>query len=109
MQEPSSGFADGDEVAAGSDPLDPTSTPQATAVPALPAWGSALLASALLGIGFALGLAALLDRMLPTIELSFSAGDLALTLTVFTLAGVLGAAMPVARLRRIDPLETFRS
>ena len=47
------GFADGDEIAAGSDPLDPASTPQATAVPALPPSGSALLASALLLSGLA--------------------------------------------------------
>jgi len=68
-----------------------------------------VLTGGLVGAGFALGLSKLLDRMMPTIELAFSAGDLAMTLAVFTAAGVLGAAMPVARLRRIDPLESFRS
>jgi hypothetical protein len=68
-----------------------------------------VFASGLVGTGFALGLSKVLDRTMPTIELAFSAGDLAITLAVFTAAGVLGAAMPVARLRRIDPLETFRS
>jgi putative ABC transport system permease protein len=68
-----------------------------------------VLASGSIGTGLALGLSRVLDRTMPTIELAFSPGDLAITLTVFTAAGVLGAAMPVARLRRIDPLETFRS
>jgi putative ABC transport system permease protein len=68
-----------------------------------------VLAGGMVGAGLALGLSSLLDRTLPTIELAFSAGDLAMTLGVFTAAGVLGASMPVARLRRIDPLETFRS
>ena len=68
-----------------------------------------VLAGGVVGTVFALGLSRVLDRTMPTIELSFSAGDLAMTLTVFTAAGVLGAAMPIARLRRIDPLESFRS
>lgn len=68
-----------------------------------------VLVGGLVGAGLALGLSSLLDRTLPTIELSFSPGDLARVLTLFTAAGVVGAAAPVARLRNIDPLEAFRS
>jgi hypothetical protein len=44
------GFDDGMEVAAGTDPLDPASFPQGALVPALPPFGAALLALALLAV-----------------------------------------------------------
>jgi len=44
------GFTDGAELAGGSDPLDPVSTPN-VAVPALGAWGEVPLAALLLALG----------------------------------------------------------
>jgi ELWxxDGT repeat protein len=43
----------GVELAAGSDPLDASSVPSVSGVPALPPWGSALLASVLFASGIA--------------------------------------------------------
>ena len=48
----SDGFNDGAEVAAGSDPLDPASTPLTTALPALHTTGLVLLMLALTGAGW---------------------------------------------------------
>ncbi|MEW6221093.1 MAG: DNRLRE domain-containing protein, partial [Thermodesulfobacteriota bacterium] len=48
------GFSDGDEVTAGSDPLDPGSSPQTPAVPGPGPWSLALLALLLLGLGILL-------------------------------------------------------
>lgn len=73
-----------------------------------------LHATALVVIGSALGaiaarlLVAALSRFLPTIELTLLNGDLAFVAAVFCVAGMLGAAVPVLRLNRVDPLEAFR-
>ena len=68
-----------------------------------------VLAGAAAGGALALGLARLLDRFLPSVELTYVAGDFLLVLLLFLAAGVLAAAVPVVRLRRIDPLEAFRA
>jgi len=54
-------------------------------------------------------LALALDRWVPAVELRPGLDDAVVTLTLFLLAGALGAAFPVARVRRVDPLEAFRS
>ena len=46
------GFSDGEEVAAGTDPLDDTDFPTAPAVPLLGGWGLAALAGMLSGMLF---------------------------------------------------------
>jgi ABC-type lipoprotein release transport system permease subunit len=61
------------------------------------------------GAGLAVLLALALDRMAPAVELQPRLDDVAVTLALFLVAGALGAALPVARLRRVDPLEAFRS
>jgi putative ABC transport system permease protein len=63
----------------------------------------------LLGAIAARGLEALLDQIVPTIQLAFDPRDVLMTLGAFALAGVVGALAPVMRLRRIDPLEAFRT
>jgi putative ABC transport system permease protein len=60
------------------------------------------------GMLLALALGAALDRVLPTIELTYRGSDLAFSLVLFCLSGLLAALAPVLRLRRIDPLEAFR-
>jgi ABC-type antimicrobial peptide transport system permease subunit len=77
----------------------------------------ALLVHALLLVGsgavagglLAVALRAVLDRVLPTIELMFTPADLATAALVFAAAGALGTLVPVLRLRKIDPLEAFSS
>ena len=61
------------------------------------------------GAGLAVLLALALDRWAPAVELQPRLDDVAVTLALFLVAGALGAALPVARLRRVDPLEAFRS
>ena len=67
---------------------------------------------ALLGvIGGALSttvLVRVLDRTLPTVELTGSWGDIAGVLAVFAAASILATLLPFWRLRRIDPAEAFR-
>jgi putative ABC transport system permease protein len=74
-----------------------------------------LHAAVLAIIGGALGdllsrlLALALDRYLPTVQLVYVPSDVTMVLLVVTLASVAGAVVPLARLRRIDPLEAFRA
>lgn len=62
----------------------------------------------LLGMVLAVGLGWILDRVLPTVPLTFVATDVAAVLAVFIVFGLAAAVVPVARLHRIDPLEAFR-
>ena len=87
--------------ALGADPLD-------VARGVLAHVAGLVLAGSLLGAALAHALAAALDRTLPTIELTYRALDLAGVLALSSVAGVAAALAPVARLRRIDPLEAFR-
>jgi putative ABC transport system permease protein len=66
-------------------------------------------AGAAAGAALAVLLALALDRWAPAVELQPRLDDAAVTLALFLAAGALGAAVPVARLRRVDPLEAFRS
>jgi putative ABC transport system permease protein len=66
-------------------------------------------AGTLLGAIAARGLEAVLDRLVPTVQLAFATRDVVLTLAAFAVAGVLGALAPVMRLRAVDPLEAFRT
>jgi ABC-type antimicrobial peptide transport system permease subunit len=66
-------------------------------------------AGTFIGGGSSLGLKALLGRLLPTVQLTFIPADVAITLGAFFLAGVIGALLPMLRLRAIDPLEAFQS
>jgi putative ABC transport system permease protein len=66
------------------------------------------LLGAILGIAAAAALGAVLDRALPVIPLAFQSGDAARVLLVFGAAASCAAILPLARLRRIDPLEAFR-
>ena len=66
-------------------------------------------AGTVLGAILARGLGAVLDGVLPTVQLAFVPGDVLLTVGAFAVAGIAGALVPVLRLRRIDPLEAFRS
>jgi len=68
-----------------------------------------VVAGTLLGAIAARGLEAVLDQALPTVQLAFVPGDVLTTLASFVVAGVAGALAPVMRLRRIDPLEAFRT
>jgi len=61
-----------------------------------------------LGALSAAALATILDRALPAVELSVEAGDVASVLGAFAVAGAIAAALPVLRLRHVDPLEAFR-
>jgi len=67
-----------------------------------------LLGSAV-GLALSAALAVGLDAVVPTVRLAFRPADVALALAGFVVAGILGAVMPVLRLRRIDPIEAFRS
>jgi ABC-type antimicrobial peptide transport system permease subunit len=62
----------------------------------------------LLGVALAVGLGWSLDRVLPTVPLTFAASDVAEVLVVFIVFGIGAAVVPVVRLHRIDPLEAFR-
>jgi putative ABC transport system permease protein len=66
-------------------------------------------AGAAAGAALAVVLAVALDRWAPAVELRPGVGDAAVTLALFLAAGAVGSAVPVARLRRVDPLEAFRS
>jgi len=78
------------------------------------AQGIVLYVVKLLGLGIGIGvvvsvaLAWLLDRKLPTIPLALSASDALFVAAAFGLAGLVAAAVPVARLMAIDPLDAFR-
>src|SRR5207249_12313428 len=63
---------------------------------------------AMLGSAAGLVLRVVLDHVLPVIPLAFRVTDAARILLVFAAAGIGAAAIPAARLRRIDPLEAFR-
>jgi putative ABC transport system permease protein len=62
-----------------------------------------------LGLVLSLSLGAALDALLPTVQLAFLPGDIALGWVAFALAGTAGALIPVLRMHRIDPAEAFRS
>ena len=68
-----------------------------------------VLAGAVTGTLLAVGLDALLDRWVPTVELASSPYDFILAAALFSISGTLAAIFPVAMLSRIDPLEAFRS
>jgi len=78
--------------------------------------GTALIGEALLlaGIGFVTGflmiraLDAALARWWPVVLLPVSPDGAAMVLTLFVMAGVVAALLPLLGLRRIDPLEAFR-
>jgi ABC-type antimicrobial peptide transport system permease subunit len=61
-----------------------------------------------LGVGIAYGMSLLFDHLLPTIPLAFSATDTLVISLLFAGAGMGTAVVPVAHLRKIDPLEAFR-
>jgi putative ABC transport system permease protein len=61
------------------------------------------------GAGLAIALAATLDRIAPGIELPFGGVAFAAVLALFLGAGLAAATVPVLRLRRVDPLEAFRT
>jgi putative ABC transport system permease protein len=61
------------------------------------------------GGGVAALLALALDRWAPSVELATRPADVFASGVLFLVAGAAGAAWPVARLRRVDPLEAFRS
>jgi putative ABC transport system permease protein len=61
------------------------------------------------GTLLAVALAGFLDRFLPGIELSYTPGMVVSVLTIFLVAGLMAAVIPLLRLRRIDPLEAFRA
>jgi putative ABC transport system permease protein len=67
---------------------------------------------ALIGVGAggaaSLGLARLLDRVLPTVVLSPLPVDLLRTTAAFVAVAILASLLPLARLGRMDPLEAFR-
>jgi ABC-type antimicrobial peptide transport system permease subunit len=63
---------------------------------------------ALAGTLAALALRATFDAVLPTIPLLVLPGDVAAAVGAFILAGGAAALVPVARLRRVDPLDAFR-
>jgi predicted lysophospholipase L1 biosynthesis ABC-type transport system permease subunit len=62
----------------------------------------------LLGAVSARVLGAVLVATMPTVHLAPSFGDLAVVSGVFGGAGLVAAAIPLWRLRRIDPVEAFR-
>jgi putative ABC transport system permease protein len=63
----------------------------------------------LAGSLLALVLSAVLDRTAPHIEFTFATGQFAVVFLIFLLAGLLATAVPLLRLRKIDPLEVFRA
>lgn len=65
-------------------------------------------AGCLLGLALAIALGWTLDRMLPTVPLTFVGRDVAFILGLFVVCGLGSAILPVVRLHRIDPLEAFR-
>lgn len=60
------------------------------------------------GGGLAVGLGGLLDRVYPSVELSYTVSSFLFTVGIFLVAGCAAAVLPLLRLRRIDPLEAFR-
>ncbi len=62
-----------------------------------------------LGLAMSFALGAVLDALVPTVQLAFRANDIGLVWIAFAAAGIAGAMIPVIRLRRIDPGEAFRS
>lgn len=71
--------------------------------------GLLVLAGAFLGGLAALGLGSLLDKVFPSVELSFAVSHFFLTGIMFVVAASVAALVPVLRLRRIDPLDAFRA
>ncbi len=65
-------------------------------------------AGALTACALAVALSFLLERALPTVELSLRPIDGLATLTLCCGSAALASISPVARLRRVDPLEAFR-
>ncbi len=53
--------------------------------------------------------ARVMDRTLPTVELAIRWHDLLPVAAAFLVAALLAGTVPVARLRRVEPLEAFRS
>ncbi len=65
-------------------------------------------AGGIVGSVLALVLAGLLREAVPTLELVPRAADAVIILPTFLLVGLVAAAMPLARLRRVEPVEAFR-
>ena len=70
--------------------------------------GRQVVAGALLGVAAALLISTLLDRFYPIILLQFEPAAVLAIVGLFAAAGIIAAAIPVFRLRSIDPLEAFR-
>lgn len=66
-----------------------------------------LIGSALGALG-ALGLESAAEHWFPTAELELRPADVLVALLVFPLVSIAAAALPLLRLRRIDPVEAFR-
>jgi ABC-type antimicrobial peptide transport system permease subunit len=71
--------------------------------------GRLVVGGAAAGGALAVLLASALDRWAPSVDLSPRLDDALSTLLLFVAAGAVGAVLPVARLRQVDPLEAFRS
>ncbi len=67
-----------------------------------------IVSGGVLGIVLARLLAFVLDRAYPVVPLHFNVADSLGALALLTACGILASAIPVARLRRVDPLEAFR-
>jgi putative ABC transport system permease protein len=70
--------------------------------------GALALCGVAAGGAGAWGLVQLLDRVLPTVTLAPRPADVLGAAGAFVLVAVTAALIPVARLRRMDPLEAFR-
>ena len=87
----------------------------AGATPATIGGGLTLHASELLLTGICAGalcahlLSAVLDAVAPIIPLHYVTSDLLFVAALLSTAGLLASAIPIFRLKDIDPLEAFRS
>lgn len=68
-----------------------------------------VLCGGALGTSAAYGLRAILDRLIPTVELNYRAADVLVVFLLFAFSSALAALLPVMRLRNTDPLDAFRS
>lgn len=68
-----------------------------------------VLLGGVLGTSAAYGLRAILDRLIPTVELNYRATDITIVFLLFACSSAVAALLPVMRLRKTDPLEAFRS
>ena len=67
------------------------------------------LIGSLLGIALAYGLGWVLDQVEPVFPVSFGVADAVRLVSIFSTGGLLAALIPVMRLRKLDPLDAFRS